>query len=87
MRSIRAIPGLDHVRQDSNRQMAMMLAEFNLANIPGRKKEEAYRQARLGIEIGYAAMELMFDEPALDRDKIIKDCAIATARFTSGIET
>ena len=77
MRTIRAIPSLEHVRLESHKEMAEAWANFFWENMEGADKDTLYRQARLGIDIGYAAIELVFDEPDLDRQAIVHDVARA----------
>ncbi|PHR61426.1 MAG: TetR family transcriptional regulator [Robiginitomaculum sp.] len=81
MRSLRAVPSLQNIRTDSHIKMANAICDGYLKFHPKAKRSEIYHQARLSIEIGYAALELIFDEPNIDRDCIIQNTAIAIDAF------
>src|SRR5262249_47751757 len=63
LRALRAVPALQHVRINSHRHMSALVARA-VARRNGRVRAQAALQARLLIDMGYAAIELAFDEPA-----------------------
>lgn len=83
MRSLRAIPNLANIRLDSHNEMSSAIAEWAVMASPEMNLDSAYRQARLAIEMSYAAMELLFDEPNLDSKAIARDTAIAIRGFSN----
>jgi hypothetical protein len=43
----------------------------------GRARTEAYEQARLAVELGYAAIEMLLEVPELDSGRVLKSAARA----------
>ena len=72
MRSLHATPILADVRLDSHRRMAQHSADLALKLWPDLSPEAAFANARVGIETGYAVIEMIFDEPEIDADAAIK---------------
>ncbi|MBL8538684.1 MAG: TetR/AcrR family transcriptional regulator [Hyphomonadaceae bacterium] len=70
LRALRAVPSLQHVRLNSHRRMAKALVRY-----AGRRGARAELQARLMIDLGYAAIELAFDEPAMRPQAIAAEAA------------
>lgn len=59
--SLRALPDLRDIRLKSHEQISEMLAEyFEEQNFPGAGEDILIR-VRLGIEFGYAAIEMLFE--------------------------
>ncbi|MEO9598946.1 TetR/AcrR family transcriptional regulator [Parasphingorhabdus sp.] len=83
MRSLRAVPALDKVRLESHDKMASLLADDVVTLFPELVYDVIYRQTRLAIDIGYAMIELAFDEPDLDRQALVKDTANAITSFAA----
>lgn len=81
MRSLRAIPSLQNIRIESHNEMASAITDGYRQIYPEVDRSELYRQARLTIEIAYCALELIFDDPILDRKAIIRDSAKAVSAF------
>lgn len=77
MRMLRAVPQLAEVRLASHRDLAAALAAQALAADPGQDRAAVERRARLAVDLGYAAIELVFDEPDLDERAIMTDAARA----------
>lgn len=77
MRMLRAVPQLAEVRLASHRALAEALAEQALALDPAQNRAVLARRARLVVDLGYAAIELVFDEPAMDEAGIMADTARA----------
>lgn len=73
LRALRAVPALAHVRINSHRRMSAHIAK---AAAHGRADAAATAlQARLLIDMGYAAIELAFDEPRLKRAALAQTAA------------
>lgn len=79
MRMLRAVPQLAEVRLSSHRMLTGELVEraLALALEPGQDRASLERRARLAVDLGYAAIELVFDEPELDSREIMQDAARA----------
>jgi AcrR family transcriptional regulator len=78
LRALRAVPALQHVRIGSHRRMSALIAKA-LAKHKGAISARAALEARLLIDMGYAAIELAFDEPKLKREAIAESAARALA--------
>lgn len=82
LRVLRAVPALQHIRLASHQRVAEAIAA---AAMPARPSKATRRrvalQARLLVDMGYAAVELAFDEPELNRQAL----ASAAARGLSGL--
>lgn len=77
MRMLRAVPQLAEVRLASHRSLAGQLARQAWLADPWADKTLLERQARLCVDLGYAAIELVFDEPELDVEAVMADAARA----------
>ncbi len=75
--SLRAIPRLSRVRQESNQQMAKLTAKRLRQLRPELGPQEAYDRCRLAIEIGYSAIEMLLEEPRMSRNRVFKQTAAA----------
>lgn len=77
MRMLRAVPQLAQVRLASHRALSEgIVMQLRLAD-PQQGRAELEHRARLAVDIGYAAIELVFDEPELDEAAIMRDAAKA----------
>ena len=77
MRMLRAVPQLAEVRLASHRLLAAELARQAWVADPWADRAELNRKARLCVDLGYAAIELVFDEPELDAEAVMADTARA----------
>lgn len=77
MRMLRAVPQLADVRLASHRQLAAQLAHQAWVADPWADRTELNRKARLSVDMGYAAIELVLDEPDLDVEAVMADTARA----------
>jgi len=75
MRSLHATPVLSDVRIDSHRRMAQLMADKALERWPDLDRDAAFSSARVGVEMGYALVEMLFDEPAIDEDAALRNAA------------
>lgn len=74
--SLRASPDLAPVRLESHAHVAGLMAAEMAPGKRGKAKAEAYARARMVVELGYAAIEMLLEVPDLDADTVLK----ATAR-------
>ncbi|MEO0448761.1 MAG: TetR/AcrR family transcriptional regulator [Pseudomonadota bacterium] len=72
MRSLHATPILTNVRLDSHRVVARYLADQVLQLWPQIDQARAFHHMRLGVELGYATIEMVFDETELDERAIVE---------------
>lgn len=77
MRMLRAVPQLAEVRLSSHRALARTLVDNAMAQDPTQNRATLEQRARLAVDLGYAAIELVFDEPGLDEAAIMADAARA----------
>lgn len=77
MRMLRAVPQLADVRLASHREVAAALADAALAGDRRQNRAALEQRARLAVDLGYAAIELVFDEPGMDEAQIMADTARA----------
>ncbi|MEM9573327.1 MAG: helix-turn-helix domain-containing protein [Pseudomonadota bacterium] len=75
MRSLHATPILSDVRRDSHRRVSRALTDRMLEAWPNLDWKTSYRTNRLGVEMGYALIEMLFDEPELDHIELIQASA------------
>ena len=79
MRSLHATPILSDVRRDSHRRVSRILNQRMVERWPHLNEDEAYQTNRLGVELGYALIEMVFDEPELEQSKLIESTAAMLA--------
>lgn len=72
MRSLHATPVLADVRLESHRRMAQFMTDRALQRFPTLDKDAAFASARIGVELGYATIEMLFDERAVDEAVAIR---------------
>lgn len=77
MRMLRAVPQLAEVRLASHRALAAALVRQARIADPWQDRAVLERKARLCVDLGYAAIELVFDEPGLDVEAVMADAARA----------
>jgi AcrR family transcriptional regulator len=69
--SLRAIPNLRQIRTDSHEKLTEIGAGAICANNPGADKEEVRVQVRLAMEIGYTAIELLYETDFKNTEKVL----------------
>lgn len=84
MRMLRAVPQLAEVRLASHRALSAVIVAEMRRQDPSRTPAELEPLARLVVEFGYAAIEMVFDEPALDEGAIMDAAARAIALLLDG---
>lgn len=77
LRALRAVPALAHVRLRSHRRVSAQIAKA--AARKGKASARLSLQARLLVDMGYAAIELAFDEPSLKPKAIANEAARSLA--------
>ncbi len=80
MRSLHASPVLAEVRINSHRQAAQFLTSLIRARNETLDQDQVYAKSRLGVELGYAAIEMVFDETELDEAELLAEAANMLAR-------
>ncbi len=75
MRSLHASPFLSQVRLESHRRIAQVLADRLLEFDPTLDPQQVFERTRLGVEIGYAIVEMVFDEDQFDDDAVVRRAA------------
>ena len=82
MRSMHASPILSDVRLGSHRRVAQQLADRILAAWPTLDPARVFQSTRLGVEMGYALVEMVFDETRIDESEMISmTAAMLTQNF------
>ncbi|NBW76490.1 MAG: TetR/AcrR family transcriptional regulator [Sphingomonadaceae bacterium] len=84
MRMLRAVPQLAEVRLSSHRALTAELVARSLAADPAQDHSALERRARLAVDLGYCAIELVFDEPEFDARAVMQDAARAIAAVLAG---
>ena len=75
LRALHATPALSDVRLNSHRDIADLLTRQVLREWPDIDQMQARQSLRLGVELGYAMIEMMFDEPGLDQGDLVETTA------------
>jgi len=63
MRALRAVPALQAVRLESHAEVTEAQTELLVASLPAADPEELRLIGRVAVEMIYAAVEMLFDEP------------------------
>jgi AcrR family transcriptional regulator len=69
-RALRAVPALTHVRIDSHMYVSGLIQDAFLAVYPKADRQRVAVMTRLAVEMVYAALEMAFDDLALDERAI-----------------
>lgn len=77
LRMLRALPQLSGLRSRSNNMLADILLEAELARNPAQDARLLLNRTRLAVGLGYAAMELVLDQPDLDEELVLRETARA----------
>ena len=72
MRSLHATPILADVRLNSHRQVSRELSQRILDQWPDLDPGRVFQSSRIGVEMGYAAVEMAFDEPEFDQSESLR---------------
>ncbi|MEM1147717.1 MAG: TetR/AcrR family transcriptional regulator [Pseudomonadota bacterium] len=75
MRALHATPALSDVRVKSHQRVARQMTDHLVRVRPNLDEAQAYQRIRLGVELGYALIEMVFDEPELDERTLIHQAA------------
>ena len=81
LRALRAVPQLVHVRLESHRYVTGRLTEVIAKLRPELSHEEVWRRARLAVELGFAADEMLTEEDAVPADTVFRETAKALAHI------
>ena len=84
LRAMRADPLLQTIRLESHHHVATGLAkQVNALNL-NLSEKAAFRRARLAVEMGYAAVELVFEDPLDDEVDVLHQAARAILTLANG---
>lgn len=83
MRSLHASPVLASVRLGSHRLVSEALTDWAMIRFADQDRARIYQKMRMVIEVSYATLEMIFDEPDCNEDQILADLASMIA-FTVG---
>lgn len=70
LRALRAVPALQALRLESHRRVAKLIADAFAEAFPRAEAARVQRTVRLAVDMGSAALDLLFDEPALDATEL-----------------
>ncbi len=84
MRALHATPILADVRIASHRHVSQILTDQVLQMWPDLNRVRTFESMRLGVEMGYALVEMIFDECELDEDALVENAA---KMLTGNIQT
>lgn len=75
LRALHATPALSDVRLNSHREVSAFLTDQVILAWPSLDRDQVALRLRLGVELGYAMIEMVFDEPGLDEPALIETSA------------
>jgi AcrR family transcriptional regulator len=78
-RALRAVPALAQVRLESHAQVTRAHAELSKKVLPGVDPAELQLAIRITVELIYAAVEMLLDEPPVDAQATARIVASMTA--------
>jgi AcrR family transcriptional regulator len=87
LRALRAVPTLSAVRIASRESVAERAFEVLVERYPNADKKVLRIAATLAVEVGYAAMELVIDQPELDSEIITQEISYMTALYLDSFRT
>ncbi|MDQ7020114.1 MAG: TetR/AcrR family transcriptional regulator [Robiginitomaculum sp.] len=80
MRSLHASPVLSNVRLQSHRHVTKLLVARVMHFDPKLDEAMIYDRVRLGIEMSYATIEMIFDETELDETSVLENASSLLAQ-------
>jgi AcrR family transcriptional regulator len=84
-RALRAVPALERVRLESHNEVAEGQAAFFGLIFPGADTRELQLAGRVAVEMLYAAVELLFDDPRLKPDDVARVAAAMVSSYLGRI--
>jgi AcrR family transcriptional regulator len=75
LRALRAVPALQTLRLESHRRVTALIADAFLAAYPQADAARVRLTTRLAVEMGAAALDLLFDAPELELDAVSRALA------------
>lgn len=87
MRALRAVPTLSEVRIESRESVADRDYEVLLQRYPDVDRKVLRIAATLCVEVLYASMELVIDQPELDAEMITREISYMTALYLESFNT
>lgn len=79
LRALRAVPALQALRLESHRRVTRLIADAFSTAHPGADPAAVALTTRLAVDMGSAALDLLFDEPALDPATVSRTLAAMLA--------
>jgi len=84
-RALRAVPALQRVRLESHELVTQAQAELLSAAFPDVDPEALRLVGRVAVEMVYAAVELLFDDPPLDAQAVAQIVSAMVASYLGRI--
>jgi AcrR family transcriptional regulator len=85
-RALRAVPALQRVRLESHELVTQAQAEMLAASFPHADPDALRLVGRVAVEMVYAAVELLFDDPPLDAQAVAQIVAAMVASYLNRIQ-
>lgn len=83
LRAIRAVPVLQEVRIDSRDKVLDRYFVYLRSRYPDVPDEHIVAAARLSEQVGYAAIEMIMEDPDLDENRIVEEASWMTCLYFS----
>jgi AcrR family transcriptional regulator len=84
-RALRAVPALERVRLASHEQVTQAQGELMAVAFPQADPQELRLVGRIAVEMIYAAVEMLFDDPPLDAQAVASIVAAMIASYLQRI--
>lgn len=88
LHALRASPLLARVLLESHDTVARHLSEWMDEHVPEVSAEDIFPRLRIAVELGYAAVEMCFDDTGVEESLIVREAArmlsAAVTEFSSG---
>jgi AcrR family transcriptional regulator len=84
-RALRAVPALERVRLASHEQVTQAQEDLMAAAFPQADPRELRLVGRIAVEMIYAAVEMLFDDPPLDAQAVARIVAAMIASYLQRI--
>lgn len=75
--SLRATPSASAIRLEANTQMALIGAKRLRPIMPDLSVAEAMIRNRVAVEMGYSIVEMLMEDPSINREAALKETAFA----------
>jgi len=75
LRALHASPRLVHVRLESHRYVTDQLTAAYARHLPHIDRDELWQRLRLGVEMGFAADEMLYEETRVSGEMVLRSVA------------